>query len=166
MEHIRDRDPDVVFLSETWLTSEENHVTALVKTYGYKLLHNRRKNRQKETGSGVGTLIRTSMIYKHMKTKTYSSFELTMVKVFIKNKKSILLLSISRVLFESITVFLEELIQLFTMLMTSNECIIFAGDVNKHTETDESSSKQFKDILDILSFPHTNLAIHWIVLLP
>ena len=91
MEHIRDRDPDVVFLSETWLTSEENHVTALVKTYGYKLLHNRRKNRQKETGSGVGILIRTSMVYKHMKTKTYSSFELTMVKVFINNNKSILL---------------------------------------------------------------------------
>ena len=97
------------------------------------MLHNRGKNRQKETGGGV---------YKHMKTKTYSSFELTMVKV----------LSIYKVLFESITVFLEELIQLFTMLMTSNECIIIAGDVNIHTETDESSSKQFNNILDMFNF--------------
>ena len=37
------------------------------------------------------------------------------------------------------------------MLMSSNECIIIAGDVNIHTETDESSSKQFKDILDMFN---------------
>ena len=31
MEHIMDRDSDIVFLTETWLTSDFNHVTALVK---------------------------------------------------------------------------------------------------------------------------------------
>ena len=31
MEHILDRDSDLVFLTEMWLTSDSNHVTALVK---------------------------------------------------------------------------------------------------------------------------------------
>ena len=32
MEHILDRDSEIVFLSETWLTSDSNHVTALVNS--------------------------------------------------------------------------------------------------------------------------------------
>ena len=47
MEHLLDRDPSVVFISETWLKSDKNLVTSLVKTYGYMLLHNRRKNKEK-----------------------------------------------------------------------------------------------------------------------
>jgi hypothetical protein len=43
MEHLIDRDPDIVFLTETWLQYEKNSVTAEMKTYGYKLWHDRRK---------------------------------------------------------------------------------------------------------------------------
>ena len=57
MEHILDRKSDIVFLTETWLPSDKNSITAEVKTYGYKLLHNRRKDRLKEIGGGVGILI-------------------------------------------------------------------------------------------------------------
>lgn len=71
MEHLSDRESDVVFLMETWLSSDRNHVTATVKEHGYKLLHNRRKNRQKETGGGVGILIKGSIEHKQMKCKVY-----------------------------------------------------------------------------------------------
>ena len=54
MEHITDNNPDVVFLTETWLTSEKNNITAEVKGYGYLLYHKIRKNREKERGGGVG----------------------------------------------------------------------------------------------------------------
>ena len=82
MEHLQDHDPSIVFLTETWLKTDVSDVTAMLKTYGYKLVHNRRKNRDKETGGGVGVLLRTSMKHKHMNTKSFTSFELTMVKVF------------------------------------------------------------------------------------
>ena len=88
MEHILDRDSDIVFFTETWLTSDSNHVTSMVKTYGYELLHSRRKNRRKETGGGVGILVRQEIKRKHMKTKMYSSFEHMIVKIFLKNNFS------------------------------------------------------------------------------
>ena len=77
MEHLLDRDPTIVFLSETWLKSNKNEVTALVKTYGYKLLHNRCKDREKELGGGVGILLKLTMLHMHINYKQYSSFELT-----------------------------------------------------------------------------------------
>ena len=50
MEHILDYKADVIFLSETWMSSDDDDITAVIKTYGYKLLHNRRRNREKELG--------------------------------------------------------------------------------------------------------------------
>ena len=70
MEHIQDHNPSIVFLTETWLKSDVSDVTALVKTYGYRLVHNRRKNREKETGGGVGVLLKTGMKYKHTTHQT------------------------------------------------------------------------------------------------
>ena len=75
MEHILDRKSDIVFLTETWLTSDCNHVTSMVKTYGYELLHCRRKNRLKETGGGVGVILKQGIKQKVIKSKTYTSFE-------------------------------------------------------------------------------------------
>ena len=40
MEHVIDWDADVLFLSETWLKSKNNSVTAKFLEYGYKLFHN------------------------------------------------------------------------------------------------------------------------------
>ena len=65
MEHLLDRDPSVVFISEIWLKSDKNLVTSLVKTYGYILFHNRKKNREKDIGDGVGVLIKNGLEYKH-----------------------------------------------------------------------------------------------------
>ena len=64
MEHLLDRDPKIVFIAETWLKSDLNDITALTKSYGYNLVHNRRKNREKETGGGVGILLKLNMKYK------------------------------------------------------------------------------------------------------
>ena len=70
MEHLMDRNPSIVFLSETWLKSNNNNdVTAVVKTYGYTLLHNRRKDGEKVLGGGVGILLKTGMSYKQLITK-------------------------------------------------------------------------------------------------
>ena len=78
MEHILDHDANVVFLSETWMESDKNDTTALFRTYGYTLLHNRRNGREKEIGGGVGVLVKSTMIHKHLKCKFFSSFEVTM----------------------------------------------------------------------------------------
>ena len=120
MEHILDRNSDLVFLTETWLTSDNNHVTALVKTYGYELLHERRRNREKETGGGVGILIKLNIKRKPLKCKMFSSFEHCITKIFLTNKKSVTLVCIYRLLFVSVVSFLEDFTQLLEMLIATH----------------------------------------------
>ena len=48
MEQLIDEEPDLVFIQETWLKSSKNNVTSITKDYGYLLVHNIRKNRERE----------------------------------------------------------------------------------------------------------------------
>ena len=161
MEHIKDRDPGIIFLTETWLKSEKSDITALIKTYGYILLHNRRKNRTKEIGGGVGIMLKSNYLYKHLKFKQFSSFEMTILKVSLQRNKYILLVCIYRVLFIAASIFLEEIVQLFESLVTMSSPIVLAGDVNIHMDDDKSYSLHFKEILETFNFvQHVNFATH------
>lgn len=161
MEHLLDRDPSIVFLSETWLKSKSNNVTAMVKSAGYTLLHNIRSNRQKELGGGVGVLLKTELKCKQEQCKNFSSFEITIVKVTLKNNTSIHLVSIYRVLFISVVIFLDEITALFEMLTATYQVILLAGDVNIHMEEDELYSNRFKNILQLFNIKqHVNVPTH------
>ena len=70
---------DVIFLSETWMSSDDDDITAVIKTYGYKLLHNRRRNREKRIGGGVGVMLKVTLESKKVSSKQFSSFEHTIV---------------------------------------------------------------------------------------
>ena len=58
MEHVIDNSADIAFLTETWLKSQKNAVTAAVQHYNYKLYHCNRTGRSKEIGGGVGILVK------------------------------------------------------------------------------------------------------------
>jgi hypothetical protein len=152
MEHLMDRDPGIVFISETWLMSDSNDITALLKSYGYKLVHDKRKNRAKETGGGVGILLKLGMKHKHIHIKPYSSFELTMVKLFCDRGKPLLLVCVYRLLFISVKTFLDEIVKLFEVLASSPEEVILAGDINIHMDVDNAYSTRFNDILNSFNF--------------
>ena len=156
-----DNNVGIVFISEIWLESDTNDITALVKTYGYVLLHNRHKNREKDIGGGVGIMLKSNYTFKHLKFNSFSSFEMTVVKVSVQNNKSILLVSIYRVLFVSVSIFLEEIVQLFEALVTMCNPIVLAGDVNIHMEVDETYSLRFRDILQTFNFiQHVDFPTH------
>ena len=76
-------------------------------------------------------------VCKQVHVKSYLSFELTVVKLFKVNNKSLPLLSVYRVLFVSVTIFLEEIVKLFEILASSHDDVIYAGDVNIHMDEDE-----------------------------
>ena len=161
MEHLIESDPDVVFLSETWLKSNKNEVTACVKTYGYILLHNIRQDWQKELGGGVGILLKTGISYKRLNYKQYSSFELTVLKLHINDNQHLVLISIYRVLFVPIYTFLLEIVQLLESLVTLKDSIILAGDINIHLDTNELNSNRFKDTLNTFNLvQHINFPTH------
>ena len=87
MEHILDCNSDIVFLTETWLQTDKNPITAEIKTYGYTLLHDRRKDRRKDRGGGVVVLVKNNVSAKQLKVKAYWSFEYTIVQIQLRNKK-------------------------------------------------------------------------------
>ena len=161
MEHLLDRMPKIVFLNETWLKSDVSDITALVKTYGYKLVHNRRKNREKETGGGVGIMLKLGMKHKHVPVKSYSSFELTVLKLFRNRGKPVLLVCLYRLLFVSVTVFLDEIVDLLEYLASCPEELLLCGDINIHMDEDELYSNRFKDIMDSFNMiQHIDFSTH------
>ena len=118
MEHLTDCDQSIVFLSETWLKTNKNHVTTLLRTYGYILLHDRRKDRNKELGGGgVSILLKLGICYKRINYIVFYSFEHIVVKISLKHNKSLILVSIYKVLFIFVSIFLEEITQLFEILI-------------------------------------------------
>ena len=73
MEHIKDCNCDFALLSETWLMSTKNDVTAEVKTHGYLIHHNIRdvNNTGKKSGGGVAILYLAEYNLKKIVTPTY-----------------------------------------------------------------------------------------------
>ena len=149
MEYVLDRESDIVFLTETWLQSDANSITAEIKTYGYKLLHDRRKDRGKERGGGVGIMIKAGLAAKQQPARHFESFEHTIVNLSLTNKKRLILISIYRVLFVAEKVFLNDIAELFDEFVVSNEHFIIAGDVNIHVETADLYARQFDELLDL-----------------
>ena len=149
MEHLVDHESDIVFLTETWLQADRNSITAEIKTYGFKLLHDRRKDRAKERGGGVGIMVKIGLAAKQQPAKHYESFEHTVVYLSLANKKRLILISIYRVLFVAEKVFLNDIAELFDEYVVSNEHFIIAGDINIHVETADLYSRQFDELLDL-----------------
>ena len=149
MEHIVDRESDIVFLTETWLQFDKNSVTAEIKTYGYELLHDRRKDREKDGGGGVGIMVKTSIPAKQLPAKHYHSFEHTIVKIPLANKRILFLICIYRLQFIAIDSFFEELAELFDQFVVTNEDLIISGDMNIHLDTDCPNAKELRDLMEL-----------------
>ena len=135
MEHIIDHNAGAVFLTETWMEADKNDITAMVKSYGYTLLHNRRRGREKEIGVGVGVMIKSSMRHKHKKCKFFSSFEVTMISVKLTNNTMLILVTIYRLLFVPASSFMKDFSDFLEILSVMPEDFILAGDINFHLET-------------------------------
>ena len=96
-------------------------------------------------------LLKSGMKYKHLCIKSYSSFELTMVKLFCNRGKATLLVCIYRLLFIPFVTFLEEIVKLFEVLASFSEDVLFAGDVNIHMDEHGFYPNRFRN-----TFLHIN----------
>ena len=146
MEYASDNDADIMMLSETWLKTKRNEITASVKEFGYVLRHTIRKNRAKETGGGVGILLKNTITAKHLKSEPYQSFEHHAEKVKIMGNKWVTYVAIYRLLDEPIDLFFTEFSQLLELTVTE-KCII-AGDINVHGDKeDDRHTQQLNNLL-------------------
>lgn len=146
IEHVLDYKADVVFLCETWMEAEKNDITAMIKSRGYKLLHNRRVDREKEVGGGVGIMMKSTLTCKQLGGKAFSSFEHTMVNIKLTNNTKLVLVAIYRLQYIPPADFLSEFSELLEMLIVMEEDWVIAGDLNFHLETNDYNVTRLKDI--------------------
>ena len=137
MEHVLDHDADVMLISETWLRSKKNNVTATIDQYGYKLHHTIRKDRTKELGGGVGVLVKECLTTKQIKVKQFQSFEHCVVKVCLQDSKWVTFITIYRLDYEAIDLFFTEFTELLELYTVSNGKCIIGGDINIHCDVAE-----------------------------
>ena len=149
MEYILDKQCDIAFISETWLKSDKNNVTADIKNYGYTFMHNIRDDPDKVRGGGVGIMFKSTLSPIQVNSKSFSSFEHTVVKLPCANNNNLLLICIYRLMFIPVLVFHEEFAVLLEMYTMSYDSFIIAGDINIHVETGEISSIRFHEQLDL-----------------
>ena len=161
MEHVLDLDASVVFLSETWMEADKNDITAMVRSYGYTLLHNRRKNREKEIGGGVGVMVKSTMIHKHMKCKFFSSLEVTMINLKLTNNTKLVLVTIYRLLFIPAATFIKEFTELLEIISVMSEDVIVSGDINFHLETNDYNVESLRNIWNSFNLiQHVHIPTH------
>ena len=135
LEYASDSKAEVAWLSETWLKTRKNDVTAAAKDFGFILKHTIRKNRAKTTGGGVGLLIKNTLETKQVKMKQFQTFEHHALKVNMEGNEWVTLVSIYRLDYEPIDLFFTEFTQLLERTITE-KCVI-AGDINIHCEKEE-----------------------------
>ena len=121
-----------------------DHTVAVLDSFGYYISHTFRAKRK---GGGVAFLLKKCIIYKTITTQlVYSSLEWHGVRYF--TKYTYLMLCIYRKQEISMTIFLEELLDLVSNLC-NNTCdtVIISGDFNVHFETGNKSSTDLQNLL-------------------
>ena len=150
MEHVKDCEAHFVFLTETWLTSQNNDVTAIIKSHGYKLYHHVRDNPLKQSGGGVAILYLDKYKLKKFTTSMYASFEHIAYSVCVSGCDKVLLISLYRLQHVCLNNFFQDFLELLEGLMTTNCIIIIGGDVNIHlNEQSNPHTEEFKRILEL-----------------
>ena len=126
-----DNDIDVAAISETWLRDSKNPTTATIKSYGYSIHHNYRKD---QTGGGTALIFKTGLaLTKCSSSLQYKSLEYIAAILKSKTGTKILFVNIYRTGPISV-LFTKELDALLSYLFPKCDCMILSGDLNIHFE--------------------------------
>ena len=142
---LSDNNIELAFFSETWFSSQENTITALLKSAGFDITHFYRKKR----GAGVGILWHKNLDKKIKvirTTRDFSTFQYQ--NLFFHGNFKINLICLYRLQETSFSLFIEELNSLLSDQDPSHPLVLL-GDFNVHFENNESG--EVKKLLDITS---------------
>ena len=145
MESLRDNSVDIAGICETWLREANNPITAAIKSFGYSIQHNYRKEKK---GGGTALIYKSCYSLSVFRSRTdYKSFEYTAATVKTN--------SVSKVLFvimyrpgQMCALFNHELDSFLSEVSSKCDTMVLAGDLNIHF--DQLGNKLYKQSLDIL----------------
>ena len=134
MEHITDCCADIAFITETWLTSQCNDVTAKISTHKYELKHIFRQDDIKKGGGGVGIICHRQYHLQSIKSVKFQSFEHCIFSFAKHRHDKIVLVSIYRLQHMPFTLFFQEFPLLLETLCSMNCVLLIGGDLNIHLD--------------------------------
>ena len=130
MEHIIDYSTDFAFVSETWLTTVTNDVTAYFNTHGYTFHHVVRNDDVKKRGGGVGILCRNKYKLTKIKSAKYQSFEHCIYSVRRDKHDRMVMVAFYRLDHVAISIFWSEFPTFLESLCSMNCLLLMGGDIN------------------------------------
>ena len=137
-------------MSETWLKSQNNNVTALLKESGFKISHFNRTDKQ---GGGVAIVSKCDYKSKFQRSVEHISFECIIQTLKTNNNLvNLTLIVIYRLGSEPFHVFLDEFYKFLEYVRLNFQHFVICGDFNVHVNkvTDQATIK-FMDILSTFS---------------
>ena len=145
MSILSDNMIDLAFISETWLSSQSNSTTSIVKSFGYEMAHSFREQR----GGGVAIIwnkhlnknIRNVSTFKEFTTFHYQ-------KILFNSKIKINLICIYRLQETPFNLFLQELNDLLSVQDICHP-LVLTGDFNVWYE--KQNLANVRDLADLTS---------------
>ena len=127
---MEDNDINICCISETWLQTQNNTITAKLKESGYTIYH---FNRISKRGGGVAILLKCNYKTKFEKSLKYVSFEGIIQTVITSyNSANLTVIVIYRHFSEPFTLFLEEFYQFVEYVKLNFKFFVMCGDFNVH----------------------------------
>ena len=151
---LEDNDINICCISETWLQTQNNTITAKLKESGYTIYH---FNRISKRGGGVAILLKSNYKTKFEKSLKYVSFEgIIQTVITSSNSANLTVIVIYRHFSEPFTLFLEEFYQFVEYVKLNFKFFVMCGDFNVHVnKSTDSETMKFMDILDTFSLQQT-----------
>ena len=133
LQLINDNKIDIACITETWLSSENNSTTSIVKSFGYNITHFYTDNCR---GTGVAIIFKEMVNIKPFNkfSSMFDSFQYRGVEISIKNQQSILIFVIYRRQEFAKDIFEQEFKHLLNFCHLTHNSILLTGDFNYHFE--------------------------------
>ena len=150
MDFLSDQSISLLFVTETWMTSMNNDVTATVKSYGFNMIHQiRPPYSDKCRGGGVALIYNSQFLnITQVFEKTGESFEAVMGKFRDSSGEFVLCACIYRP--GALTdVFFTEFDEFIGTIFLKYRKFLICGDFNIHV--DEQKSKHAQKFSELLS---------------
>ena len=152
LDHVSEHSPDIVAITQTWFTPQDDAARSECTPSGYKLFDQVRLTSRQ--GGGLALLIRDSFTTNRNSSKKQSSFE-SADWIVSRNNTRLRVIIIYRPPYSSnhsisISTFLDEFSSYLESVVICSEPLIIAGDFNIHMDN-PSDSKHFSELLESIS---------------
>ena len=143
MNFLDDNDISIFFVTETWLTDQNNHTTAIIKSHGYQLYHT---NRTGKSGGGVSIIYKSTLRLVKIYGNSHETFEAVSTK-FKFTDGSIVFCSCLYRPPGPLNNFLHDFEEFIGNAFVKYKHFLLCGDVNMHLEKVSAHVTEWNNIL-------------------